>query len=294
MFKSTSVMRARRENGHFLTLITALMAFIAAIIFIAFFVSQKSLKRWDIDLSTNITVQVMPDYSKPADAEKNLVYRTDKASKLLEDKNYLRDVKTLSVEEEKEMLAPWLGESFDFSDIPVPRLIAARVVDMRAFDMKQLTAELDEKVGGVVLEDHMNRLTQVRVIARGIKITIWIIMSLIALGLALAVVYSTKSTLNINRDILEILSNIGAMESYIALIFAKRILFSSLIGGVLGTLVGLPVFMLLNSMLSGVLGYELVEMSDLWYLAIIPVSITAISLGTAELTVYSKLKKLYN
>jgi cell division transport system permease protein len=293
MASKINLMLYRTENAHFLTLITGLMGFIVSLILVGFLLSQKVLRRWDIDLSTNITVQVMPEFKNTKDADKNLSYRVQRAQKILEEKEYLRDVKALQDEEQKEMLEPWLGKKWDIGDVPMPILIAARVVDAQAFSIKTLTEELEAKVGNVVVEDHYNRLSSVRTMANALSASLWGMIFLIGLGVCLTVIYSTKSNLDINRNILEILSNIGASENYIAKLFAKKILVSSLLGGILGACLAVPGLMLLDVVLLPILGYDLVGLGEFIYLLIVPFSFALLALLTAEIVVYRRLDKLY-
>ncbi len=294
MFKKTlNIMLYRQENAHFLTMLTALMAFIASLILIGFLLSQKVLKRWDIDLSTNITVQIIPDFKSAQDSTKNLEYRSQKTAKLLTDKSYLGDVQIISNTQAKQMLEPWLGSNWQIGDVPMPTLIAARIVDPSNFNINNLSDELNSKIGNVVVENHYNRLSQVRTMAKALGTSLWLVIFLVGLGVGLAVVYSTKASLDINHNILEILSNVGALENYIALLFAKKILISSILGGILGAIACIPAFMLLNKMLLSALGYDLIGIDEFLYLLLVPASFALVALITAQLTVYSKLKKLY-
>src|SRR5690606_15053360 len=112
----------RDTASRFLPWIVALMVFLAALALAAVMLLGSSLQRWQADLTGTVTVQV-PPLEDPAQTDAAVV-------KLVEFLRLTPGVETAEVltqERLTTLLAPWLGETAEVAELPMPRLIDVRL-----------------------------------------------------------------------------------------------------------------------------------------------------------------------
>ena len=104
-----------------LTIVIAVLAFMASVALTGYFMVSRAAADWTGDLAGTITVQIKGGTRDMIDDG------ADAAVNLLQDTEGVSQVLGLSREETEELLEPWLGKDNLTPDIPVPALVTAEV-----------------------------------------------------------------------------------------------------------------------------------------------------------------------
>jgi hypothetical protein len=142
-------------------------------------------------------------------------------------------VKPFSKDESARLLEPWLGSGLSIDQLPVPRVIVARVQPGTTLD---LAACAGGDAGGAVGErrrsprlDRTHALDDRRHRVAGIGILVLVIAATI-----ISVSFATRGAMAANRPIVEVLHFVGAGDRYIANHFLRHFLRLGLEGGLIG------------------------------------------------------------
>lgn len=228
--------------GRALTLVVAIMSFLACLTVGAVSVVWDAADAWQNDLVRETTIQIRPVEGV------DMLREIDKATALTMEFPGVGSVHALSDEETKALLQPWLGNGLELDALPVPRLIQVRVDDPEKLDLAQLRKELKEQVVGASLDDHSKWTSRLSAMAGAVVIGGLGIMSLMLGSMVLSVVFATQAAMAGNKDVVSVLHFVGAEDSFIAREFQRHFLLLGLKGGIIGgviaslTFFGLDVF----------------------------------------------------
>jgi cell division transport system permease protein len=226
--------------GRALTLVVAIMSFLACLTVGAVSVVWDAADAWQNDLVREITIQIRPTEGV------DMLREIDKAVALAQEFPGIGDVRALSDAETKSLLEPWLGEGLQLDGLPVPRLIQITVSDPELLNLEQLRSQVSQTVTGASVDDHSvwtSRLSAMAgaVVAGGVAIMILVLGSMV-----LSVVFATQSAMAGNKDVVSVLHFVGAEDSFIAREFQRHFLVLGLKGGVSGGLAAVVCFVLLD------------------------------------------------
>ena len=118
--------------GRALTLVVAIMSFLACLTVGAVSVVWDAADAWQNDLVREITIQIRPTEGV------DMLREIDKAVALAQEFPGIDSVRALSDAETKNLLEPWLGEGLELDGLPVPRLIQITVGDPGLLNLEQL------------------------------------------------------------------------------------------------------------------------------------------------------------
>jgi cell division transport system permease protein len=144
------------------------------------------------------------------------------------------EIKAFTKDESARLLEPWLGSGLSFDDLPVPRVIVARVTPGTALDLATLRSRVLQVAPSASVDDHrawierMRSMTGATVFA-GIGILVLVIIATI-----ISVSFATRGAMAANRPIVEVLHFVGAGDRFIANRFLRHFLRLGLQGGVIG------------------------------------------------------------
>jgi cell division transport system permease protein len=143
-------------------------------------------------------------------------------------------VKTFTKDDSAKLLEPWLGSGLSIEQLPVPRVIVARVQPGTTLDLAALRSRMTQVAPSASVDDHrawierMRSMTGATVLA-GIGILVLVIAATI-----ISVSFATRGAMAANRPIVEVLHFVGAGDSYIANRFLRHFLRLGLEGGLIG------------------------------------------------------------
>ncbi len=225
--------------GRALTMVIAIMCFLACLTAGAVYMVNKSASAWFDDIASEVTVQVRP--SNKADLEKTVTL----VSLFLARQPGISKVAPLSPEESARLLEPWLGNSDALDAIPIPRLIAVQIDRSKPPDLAAIRRSLETNFADVVLDDHRRWQSEIRTVTRSLALGGITVLILVAAATVATIVSATRSAMASNREIVEVLHFVGAGESFIAHEFEKHFLTVGVRAGLVGALAATLVFLLL-------------------------------------------------
>jgi cell division transport system permease protein len=287
------IVPAGSVTGRSLTLVIAIMCFLACLTAGAVYMIKQSADAWLKDLASEVTVQVSP--RDGTDIETTL----RDVSAVLTQTPGVTDARVLAMEDSTALLEPWLGKSDALKALPVPRLIAVGVDRDAALDISAVGKMLSEKFEGVKLDDHRQWQRQIRTVTRSLALGGIAILILVAAATTAIIVSATKSSMASNREIVEVLHFVGATDRFIAREFEKHFLRLGIRAGFVGAGLAALVFItmpILLEILGGgpvvmaemhrLIGSGSLDMAGFVLLGIVVVIISALCMLTSRFGVY--------
>ncbi|WP_223974214.1 ABC transporter permease [Bradyrhizobium sp. RD5-C2] len=215
-------------SGRALVAVVAIMTFLASLTTGTVLLVSASAAEWQSEVSSEITIQVRPSPGRDLDRDAQAAVEAMRAQP------GILEVRPFSKEESAKLLEPWLGSGLSIDELPVPRVIVARVQPGTTLDLAGLRARVTQVAPTASVDDHrawierMRSMTGATVFA-GVGILILVIIATI-----ISVSFATRGAMASNRPIVEVLHFVGAGDSFIANRFLRHFLRLGLEGGLIG------------------------------------------------------------
>src|SRR3954471_11527795 len=116
-------------SGRALVAVVAIMTFLASITTGAVLLISASASEWQSEVASEITIQVKPLGGRDLDRD------TQAVTEAIRGQQGIVEVQPYSREQSAQLLEPWLGTGLSLDDLPVPRVIIARVAPGTALDI---------------------------------------------------------------------------------------------------------------------------------------------------------------
>lgn len=241
MAKKSDIPFSTDPSRLFLPWISMLMIFIATLTLAGGLSAYKALSYWNKSVSASITVQIptVDDKGQPrGEAVQNDI---EKTLTILRTNPGILGAKVLEDTQMRRLMTPWLGEHADIKALPLPQVIDVTVDTINPPNIEELNTELIQFVPLAVLDSHRVWLDTLITIAGGLmKLTIFI-LALLLITTAFTVSYSAKTSLTMHKHVIALVHMMGANDGYIAWQYAVRILKLTLLGGLGGLVLALPI-----------------------------------------------------
>jgi cell division transport system permease protein len=241
--------------GNALTVVIAIMSFLACLTAGAVYMVNQSANAWVNDIASEITVELDPVNS--ADIEKKMTL----VSLFLAKQKGITRVKPLTAEDSAKLLEPWLGQTSALQALPIPRLIAVEIDRSNPPDIQLIKTALSENFEGVTLDDHRRWQAEIRTLTRSAALGGLAVLSLVAAATIAVIVSATRSAMATNREIIEVLHFVGANERFISREFERHFLGLGVRAGLMGAFAAAIAFLLLPLM-THMLGGGVVTAAD--------------------------------
>jgi cell division transport system permease protein len=215
-------------SGSALVAVVAIMTFLASITTGTVLLISASAAEWQSEVASEITIQVRPTPGRDIERDAAAVVEA------MRGQSGIVEVKPFTKGESAKLLEPWLGTGFPLDELPVPRVIVARVLPGATPDLPALRSRVALVAPTASVDDHrawierMRSMTGATVFA-GIGILILVIIATI-----ISVSFATRGAMAANRPIVEVLHFVGAGDRYIASRFLRHFLQLGLEGGLIG------------------------------------------------------------
>lgn len=226
--------------GRALTLVVAIMSFLACLTVGAVSIVWDAADAWQNDLVREITIQIRPTEGV------DMLREIDKAVALAQEFPGISAVRALSDAETKDLLEPWLGEGLELEGLPVPRLIQITVGDPALLNLSQLRNAVSQQVTGASVDDHSIWTSRLSAMAGAVVAGGFAIMILVLGSMVLSVVFATQSAMAGNKDVVSVLHFVGAEDGFIAREFQRHFLMLGLKGGVSGGVAAILCFVIID------------------------------------------------
>ena len=275
----------------FLTVIVAVSVFLFAITLSGVLGINSMFENSRKQVVSNLTVQVLPlpNYEESKKDLLNIV-------SFLERYPDITEVSVLSDYEIRSLLEPWLGNNVDIELLPIPKLLDVKINTQKNFDYKELTVRLSEVSPQASINDHNLWLSRLLKFINSLKMLALTVLILVASGSVISIVYAAQTSLNVHKEIIQILHIMGATDKYIALNYVKQITTHSIIAGIIGTLIAIPAILIVGSMAKAIEAgiFNTVTFGlDSWFIILmLPLASAILVATTAYITVIKALRRM--
>jgi cell division transport system permease protein len=222
--------------GRALVAVVAIMTFLASITTGAVLLVSASAAEWQSEVASEITIQVKPLAGRDLDRDAAAVADAMRAQP------GIVEVRPFTKQESAKLLEPWLGSGLSFDDLPVPRVIVARVAPGTTLDLAALRSRVTQASPSATVDDHRAWIERMRSMTGATVFAGIGILALVIIATIISVSFATRGAMASNRPIVEVLHFVGAGDRYIANRFQRHFLRLGLQGGVIGGGVAMLLF----------------------------------------------------
>jgi cell division transport system permease protein len=222
--------------GRALIAVVAIMTFLASITTGAVLLVSASAAEWQSDVASEITIQVRPLAGR--DIERDAVA----VAEALRTQPGIVEVRPFTKDESAKLLEPWLGSGLSLDDLPVPRVIIARIAPGAVLDLAGLRSRVALAAPSASVDDHRAWIERMRSMTGAIVFAGIGILALVIIATIISVSFATRGAMAANRPIVEVLHFVGAGDRYIANRFLRHFLRLGLEGGLIGGVAAMLLF----------------------------------------------------
>jgi cell division transport system permease protein len=223
-------------SGSALVAVVAIMTFLASITTGTVLLVSASAAEWQSDVASEITVQVRPAPGRDLDRDSTAVADAVRAQ------SGIVDVREFTREESAKLLEPWLGSGLSLDDLPVPRVLVARVQPGSMVDLEALRGRVMRAAPTASVDDHRAWIERMRSMSGATVVAGLAILVLVIVATIISVSFATRGAMAANRPIVEVLHFVGAGDRFIANRFLRHFLRLGLEGGIIGGGIAMLVF----------------------------------------------------
>lgn len=294
---SSQIVPPASVAGRALTIVIAIMTFLACLTAGGVYMVHQSASAWVDDIASEVTIELNP--LETADIEKKMTL----VALFLAKQPGVARVKPMSADDSAKLLEPWLGSTAALSALPVPRLIAVEIDRSEPPDIESIQNALTENFEGVTLDDHRRWQSEIKLITRSTALGGIAVLALVAAATIAVIVSATRSAMATNREIIEVLHFVGASDRFISREFEQHFLGLGVRAGLVGAIAAAVTFLLmpfLLSLLGGgsvteaetrrLLGNGELDLGGYFLLALTVVVVAALCMVTSRLGVFRVLK----
>ena len=142
--------------GRALVAVVAIMTFLASITTGTVLLVSASAAEWQSEVASEITVQVRPQAGRDLDRDAAAVVEA------MRTQPGILEVRPFSKDESAKLLEPWLGSGLSIEELPVPRVIVARVQPGTRLDLAALRARVTQVAPSASVDDHRAWIERMR------------------------------------------------------------------------------------------------------------------------------------
>ncbi|MEA2836285.1 MAG: cell division transport system permease protein [Bradyrhizobium sp.] len=222
--------------GRALIAVVAIMTFLASITTGTVLLVAASAAEWQSDVASEITTQVRPLAGRDIERDAAAV------AEVLRTQPGIIEVRPFTKAESAKLLEPWLGSGLSLDDLPVPRVIVARIAPGATLDLAGLRGRVAQAAPSAGVDDHRAWIERMRSMTGAIVFAGIGILILVIIATIISVSFATRGAMAANRPIVEVLHFVGAGDRYIANRFLRHFLRLGLEGGIIGGVAAMLLF----------------------------------------------------
>lgn len=285
------------ETSFFMYVLSSIYTYLFVIVLAIVMAVSAMAESWEKDIMGALTVQIIPveDENKHIDQEKTLEQQ-NKVLQFMENVSGVKSVRILSSEDIEKLMTPWLGNKVDISELPIPALLDVGLKDDGSINYDEVTRGLKQITPNASIDNHRLWLNRLLKFASSLKHTALLVLLMVAGICALSIYYSTRTSLWINRESLEILHVVGAPDKYIAKQYALNYAKIGFFSGIIGLMAAVPCIILVGkygiSTGSGLINGAKLSVFAWILIMMTPLISSAYSMVTSYFTVRKSLEKM--
>ena len=278
--------------------IVGAMVYVMALSLMGVWALTQTASWWTTDLQKTVTVQAPALI--PGQDENDYNAKLNSVVKIIRLDRDVASVTRVDVNEIRKNLEPFLGNSQNIDDLPLPVLFKVQLVDGQRLDGAGLQFHLQKIMEGVLVDTHSTWQDKLLSIVNSLQVVSGLVVLAVFLTTLFVVIFATKAMMQSHDGIIQTLHLIGATDSYIARQFQMHALKVGLKGtflGVvfaLGTVWGVDNFTVISDdMRMGQMPeFEITQTMVLAIMALVPL-IGLMIARTAGKTVYTFLAEIF-
>ncbi|HWA42850.1 MAG TPA: FtsX-like permease family protein [Hypericibacter adhaerens] len=273
-------------SSRFLPWIVGAMVYLAALALAGVLAAGELVSGWRSELTGALTVE-LPQPVEATDSDRQA--RLERVLDVLTQTPGIAHAEVLGPDAMAELIGPWLGPDAAAADLPLPDLIAVELDGGTTVDSAGLAQRLTEAAPEARLDDHRDWLERAERLSWLVRLLATLVLGFVSAAAALAVLFVTRTGLDIHRDVIELVHLLGAPDRYIARQFQNHALAQGFVGGLLGLAAGAATITAIG-WLAAVLGGGLVPLarlgwSDWAIIASLPLAAALVAMLTARIAV---------
>jgi cell division transport system permease protein len=274
------------DSSRFLPWIVGAMVYLAALALAGVLAAGELVSGWRAELSGALTVE-LPQPVEATDADRQA--RLQRVLDVLTATPGIAHAEALGPDAMAELIGPWLGPDAGAADLPLPDLVAVELADDATVDGTALSQRLTAAVPEARLDDHRDWLERAERLSWLVRLLAMMVLGFVSAAAALAVLFVTRTGLDIHREVIELVHLLGAPDRYIARQFQFHALAQGFVGGLLGLAAGGASIAAIG-WLAATLGGGLVPLARLGWndwavIAALPVAAALVAMLTARIAV---------
>lgn len=211
-----------------LIFVVATLCFLACLTALTVLAADRAARGWTHQLQGQASVIVRPKALETPDSA------AARAAETLAGTPGVTEARALEKEKAQALIAPWIGDTADLDDLPVPRLVAVDLDPKAPATAQTLRNALKAQGIDAVVDDHSvwtDDIARSARMARGFGLGVFV---LIAAAAAAVVAFATRAGLQARRDVVEVLHLSGAHDAFIARLFQARFARMAAVAGLFG------------------------------------------------------------
>jgi cell division protein FtsX len=176
--------------GRALIAVVAIMTFLASMTTGAVLLVSASAAEWQSEVATEITIQVRPAPGRDIDRDAAAVAEAIRAQP------GIVEIRPFTKEESAKLLEPWLGSGLSLDDLPVPRVIVARVQPGTTLDLEALRRRVTQVTPSASVDDHRAWIERMRSMTGATVIAGVGILALVIIATIISVSFATRGAMS--------------------------------------------------------------------------------------------------
>src|SRR5258706_12102109 len=204
--------------GRALVAVVAIMTFLASMTTGAVLLVSASAAEWQSEDVTECTIQGRPTRGR------DIARAAAAVAEAIRAEPGIAEIRSFTKDESAKLLEPWLGTGLSLDDLPVPRVIVARVQPGTPLDLAALRSRVTQVSRSASVDDHRAWIERMRSMTGATVFAGVGILALVIVATIISVSFATPGAMAANRPIVEVLHFVGAGDRYIANRFLRHFL----------------------------------------------------------------------